>query len=104
MQQLSTTQEAYRKDRSANDIILRFVQFVQEAWNRGETVVLAVIDYDSFFENIWRDLLLVKMHKLGIRGKILKTLHNYLCERKYCFEVNDFVREFKESGNNFLSR
>ena len=95
---LSTTQEAYRKDRSANDIMLRFVQFVQEAWNRGETVVLAVIDYDSFFENIWRDLLLVKMHKLGIRGKILKTLHNYLCERKYCFEVNEFVSEFKESG------
>ena len=72
------------------------MQYIQEAWNENETVVLAVIDYDSFFENIWHDLLLVKLHDLGIRGKILKTLYNYLKNRKYCFEVNGYVSELKD--------
>ena len=93
----SFTQEAYRKERAANDILTRFVQSVQEAWNDGETVVLAIIDYDSFFENIWHDLLLVKLHELGIRGKTLKILYNYLRDRKCCFEVNGFVSELKDS-------
>ena len=95
---LSVTQEAYRKDRSGNDIKLRLVQSIQEAWNKDETVVLAVIDYDSFFENIWRDLLLVKLHELGVRGKVLKVLYNYLKGRKYCFEVNELVSELKDSN------
>ena len=93
---LSFTQEAYRKDRNANDITTRFVQFVQEAWNEGKTVVLAVIDYDSFFENIWHDLAIVKLHSLGIQGKILKTFSNYLSGRKYCIEVNDYVSELQD--------
>ena len=96
VQGLAETQEAYRKDRCGNDILVRFVHSVQDAWNRNETVVLAVIDYDSFFENIWRELLLVKLHKLGIRGKTLKILYNYLRERKYCFEVNGIVTELHE--------
>ena len=71
---LASTQDAYRRDRGPNDIITRFIQFVQEAWNKNETVVLAIVDYDSFFENIWHDLLLVKLHKLGIKGEVLKTI------------------------------
>ena len=92
------TQEAYRKDRSPNDITTRLVQTIQQAWNDDETVVLAIIDYDSFFENIWHDLLVVKLYQLGIRGKILKTLYNHLKNRKYCFEVNGFVSELKTSN------
>ena len=94
---LSFTQEAYRKDRSANDILIRLVQFVQEAWNKGETVVLAIIDYDSFFENIWHDLALIKLHDLGIRGKTLRILYSYLKNRKFCFEVNGYVSELRDS-------
>ena len=92
------TQEAYRKDRSPNDILTRLVQSIQEAWLNGETVVLAIVDYESFFENIWHDLLVVKLHKLGIKGKILKTLYNHLKDRKHCFEVNGFVSELKTSN------
>ena len=95
---LARTQEAYRRDRSPNDILTRFVQSVQESWNDGETVVLAVIDYDSFFENIWHELILVKLHKLGIKGNILKVLYNYLKNRQYCFEVNGHVSELRSSN------
>ena len=94
---LSFTQEAYRKDRSANDILIRLVQFVQEAWNKNETVVLAIIDYDSFFENISHELTLIKLYNLGIKGKVLKTLYSYLKNRKFCFEINGFVTELKEN-------
>ena len=74
------------------------MQFVQEAWNEGETVVLAIIDYDSFFENIWHDLALIKLHELGIRGKTLKILYSYLKNRKFCFEVNGVAPFFRSKG------
>ena len=61
-------------------------------------------DYDSFFENIWHDLLLVKLHKAGIKGKILKIMYNYLKNRKFCFEVNGYVKRVKRKHGRDTAR
>ena len=34
---------------------------------------------------------------MGIKGKTLKILYNYLRSRKYCFEVNEYVSELHDS-------
>ena len=91
---ISATQDAYRHDQSCNDLVLRLVQTIQEAWNRGETLVLAAIDFDSYFETIWREKLINKLYNIGIRGSIVKVLESYICHRQHRFSINSFTSEW----------
>ena len=86
---LSKTQDAYRKEHNCNDTNLRLVQTIQDAWNSGMTVIVCFLDFDSYFENIWRENLICKLHDLGIRGKFLKLLHDYLDNRQMKIVVNN---------------
>ena len=94
----SATQDAYRHNHSCNDLVLRLTQSIQEAWNRKETVVLACIDFESYFETIWRERLINKLSSSGVNGNILKVLHTYLCSRFYRFAINDHQTEWSHSS------
>ena len=94
----SNTQEAYRKDRVCNDIMIRFVQSVQEGWNRGETTVLCIFDFESYFETLWRDKLICKLYDAGIKGKILRLFADYISNRKFRLVVNNHTTEWHDSS------
>ena len=87
----SSTQEAYRKDHNCNDLVLRAVQHIQEEWNRGETTVMCIFDFSSYFECIWREKLVCKLHEAGIKGDMLRLMADYLTERKFRLVVNQYT-------------
>ena len=92
---LSTTQDAYRNEREANDLVLRLVQNIQDSWNEDKTVIVFISDFTGFFESVWRPLLIIKLKKAGICGDILKQLvDDYLHERKVRFNVNSVMTEW----------
>lgn len=41
------TQEAFRKDRNCNNIVVRVVQHIQEGWNHDKTTALLVFDFEN---------------------------------------------------------
>ena len=49
--------------------------------NKKESTLVAFIDMEKAFDSVWRDGLLVKMHKLGIRGNIWSWISNFLSDR-----------------------
>ena len=51
---------------------------------------------------MWRPGLLFKVFKIGINGKLLLLLHNYLTDRQYCLHVNDGVSEWITSKVGIL--
>ena len=63
-------QEGFRKLHSTTHALLRFVQDVFNGFNRKQSTLAASIDMEKAFDSVWRDGLLVKMHKLGIRGTV----------------------------------
>ena len=95
---LSITQEAYRKDRNCNDLMLRLVQSIQEGWNRGETTVLCIFDFSSYFESVWRERLICKLYEAGVKGRMLRLFHDYISNRKFRLVVNKFTTEWTESS------
>ena len=93
----SKTQDAYRKDHNCNDLVLRAVQHIQEGWCRGETTVMCIFDFDSYFECIWREKLICKLHEVGIKGDMLRLIADYLTDRKFRIVVNQHTSDWVES-------
>ena len=74
-------QEGFRKFHSTTHALLRMIQDVFNGFNRKESTLAAFIDMEKAFDSVWRDGLLVKMHKLGIRGKIWSWISDFLSDR-----------------------
>ena len=65
-------QEGFRKFHSTTSALLRLVQGIYNGFNNKENTLAAFIDLEKAFDSIWRDGLLVKLHRFGIRGEIME--------------------------------
>ena len=75
-------QEGFRKFHSTTSAMLRLVQGIYNGFNNKKNTLAAFIDLEKAFESIWRDGLLVKLHRFGIRGRLWKWIEGFLCDRK----------------------
>ncbi|CAG2211960.1 unnamed protein product [Mytilus edulis] len=81
MQIIDINQEGFRKNHSTSNCLLRFIQNVIEKYNKGEITLACLIDLEKAYDSIWREGLMVKLHKLGIQGKTWKWIKNFLNNR-----------------------
>ncbi|CAG2246831.1 unnamed protein product [Mytilus edulis] len=81
MQIIHINQEGFRKNHSTSNCLLRFIQNVIEIYNKGQTNLACLIDLEKAYDSIWREGLMVKLHKLGIQGKTWKWIKNFLNNR-----------------------
>lgn len=84
----ASTQDAYRKQHSCIQSMVRVVNKLQEAKAMKEYSVGVFMDFESCFEKVWRAGLLFKAIKIGICGRMLIYLYNYITDRKYYLKVN----------------
>ncbi|KAI8519285.1 hypothetical protein Bbelb_025420 [Branchiostoma belcheri] len=76
-EKLADTQDAYRKQRTCTQTVLRMVQDIQEAWQSGESVVLVVMDLESCYERIWRESLILKLYNVGVNRRLLVNIQEF---------------------------
>ena len=79
---IDTEQEGFRKFHSTTSALLRLVQDIYNAFNNKSETLAAFIDLEKAFDSVWREGLLVKLHRLGIRGQIWKWIEGFLSDRK----------------------
>ena len=53
-----------------------------------KTVICLFLDFEKAFDSVWKKGLIVKLFSLGIKGKILKLIDQFLKSRKVCLNVN----------------
>ena len=90
---VAETQNAFRRQKSCVQSVLRVTNSMSEAKAKKESTVLAVMDYESCYERIWRAGLLHKASKIGINGRMWLYLKNFLWDRSYYIRVNDFTSQ-----------
>ena len=86
---IAKTQDAYRKQHSCVQSVVRVINQLHEAKARKDYSVVLIMDFESCFEKVWRSGLLWKAMKKGINGRMLMFLHNYVTDRKYSLRVNE---------------
>ena len=87
---IAVTQNAYRRQKSCVQTMIRLCNSVSESRNRKEHTVLTVMDFESCYERIWRAGLLYKASKKGVCGRMWLYIKNFLTDRNYYMRVNSF--------------
>lgn len=85
---ISEFQSAFRSSGSTLDHLTRLCNDVWTAFEERKTVTLVMADIHKAYDTVWRDGLRVKLHKLGIRGRMLRWLSDFLKNRRQFVVVN----------------
>lgn len=78
---LSAGDVGFRKNGNTTHQILRIANAAKEAWADGSDLALVSLDVDKAFDSLWPTGLIIKMHKLGIRGRMLTWTDKYMKDR-----------------------
>ena len=77
--------------------MVRVVNSLQEAKTKKEYCIAMFMDFEFCFEKIWRAVLIYKAAKLGICGRMLLYLYNYVNDWKFYLRVKKETSEWMTS-------
>lgn len=77
----SPSQFGFRKGRSCVIQMVIYLETLYDAYESGKDINVIYTDYEKAFDKVDHGLLLQKLHKIGIRGRLLKLLQSYLTGR-----------------------
>ena len=66
-------QSSFRRAKSADDHLFRLSQSIIESFNRGEHVVVAFLDVEKAFDNVWHNGLRFKIFQLDLPTKMTRA-------------------------------
>ncbi|BHF82667.1 hypothetical protein SprV_0802580600 [Sparganum proliferum] len=97
---LSNAQYGFRRGRSCVTNLLYTLQSWTRALDAKHTVHVAYIDFRKAFDSVPHQRRLYKLRIMGIGGKLLKWIENFLVGRPQivCVEQQQSSRTFTESG------
>ena len=95
-------QSGFRRAKSTDDHLFRLSQSIMESFNRGEHVVVAFLDVEKAFDNVWHNGLRYKIFQLGLPTEMTCWLSDFLVGQLIQVNVNSFLSN-QSSVNSFLS-
>ena len=78
---LSEHQNGFRPNRSTTDSIAHIINSIYTSFHNKEVTVALFIDLKAAFDKVNHQALLIKIHKLGLRGRIAKYIKNFISNR-----------------------
>ena len=87
---IAKSQNAYRKQKPCTKTMVRLCNSIRRQKNRKQHTVLVVMYFESCNVKIWRAGLLHKASNKCINGKLWLYINNFIIDRKYYIQVNDY--------------
>ena len=87
----SKYQSGFRKSKSKNDHLFRLSQTIMESFNRGEHVIVAFLDVEKAFDNVWHNGLRYKIYQLDLPTKLCRWLSDFLVGRVIQVKIEGFL-------------
>ena len=78
---LSPTQTGYRKHRSTEDQLAYLAQNIEDAFQEKRKVLAVFFDLSNAFDKVWKEGLLVKLLRTGVRSKMYMWIQHFLFAR-----------------------
>ena len=75
------SREAFGKKHSTVNAVRRLVQSIFNGFENNKCTAAIFVDLKGAFDNIWREGLIVKLHEIGVHGKLPKWINNFLQDR-----------------------
>ncbi|GIY08049.1 reverse transcriptase domain-containing protein [Caerostris darwini] len=80
---IAKEQAGFRSSRSTNQHVALLSQCVKDSLDNNHVLTAVFIDLKSAYDNVWREYLLLKLSKLGIRANLFNWIKGFLCQRSF---------------------
>ena len=81
-------QEGFTEKKNTIRYLNRLILGIKSDIQEGKTVICLFLDFEKAFDSVWNKGLIVKLFKLGFRGKFLKLIDHFLSARKVSLNIN----------------
>ena len=92
---LSPHQHGFRSNKSCLTQLLEYLHFVEEMTDNGDCVDAVYLDCSKAFDTVPHDLLLLKLKCVGIDGRTLNWIKDFLTNRQQRVQVKDCCSEWR---------
>ena len=77
---ITNKQVGFRQGRSCKEQVIRLTHHVSDGFQCSlpKRTVMALFDYSKAYDRTWRELLLLKLYKMGVQGQLLKEVAPFL--------------------------
>ena len=80
---LSPYQNGFRPGRSTADSLLQLIDQVQRGFQTKHVTIALFLDLKAAFDKVNKTALLIKLHKIGIRGRLANFTQEFLKDRTF---------------------
>ncbi|KAA5655415.1 reverse transcriptase family protein [Pseudomonas aeruginosa] len=87
-------QHGFISHRSTETNLCEFLDYVLSSMEDGHQVDVVYTDYSKAFDRINFDILIEKLHGLGVHGDLLRWLESYVRDRSQAVTFNGFCSSF----------
>ncbi len=91
---ISTYQNGFRARRSCNDHVLTLQELLLDRKSKGKSTWLFFLDFKKAFDLLKHDVMLVSLHKLGIKGKLWRIVKRLYKNMKSVVKVQGISDPF----------
>ncbi len=85
---INSSQHVFTKGKSCLTNLLKFLEDITLALDKGEPVDAIYLDFSKAFDKVLRQILLVKLRAHGISGHVVNWIENWLSYRKLRVVIN----------------
>ena len=93
---LNDSQHGFRRNRSCLTQLIEHLDRVLRAVSDGDEVDVIYLDYQKAFDKVDHRVLVSKLEKYGVSGKLLEWIRNFLQDRVQAVTVDQVFSDFKE--------
>jgi ribonuclease HI/exonuclease III len=96
---INNAQSGFRKGRKTTDHLTRLESSVNMGLANKESTVAIFLDLEKAYDMVWRQGVIIKMQTMGIGGRMLRWVDNFLTDRYIQVKVNGVLSGFKYVEN-----
>ena len=92
-------QEGFTEKKNTIRYLNRLLLDIKYDLHKGKTVICLFLDFEKAFDSVWKKGLIVKLFLLGIKGKFLSLIDQFLQTRKVYLNVNGWKGETRKCSD-----
>ena len=101
-------QAGFRKNRSANDQLVRFESLLRDAFINKDHMVSIFFDLEKAYDTAWKHGVVKDMHESGLRGHLPVFVENFMRDREFNVRIgttmsDNFIQEMGVPQGSIIS-
>ena len=92
---INDNQAAFRKHRSTEDQITYLSQMIEDGFQQKKSTLVIWVDLEKAFDQVWKCGLHLKLAKMGVGGKMLSCIEQFLLNRSARVRVGNHQSQKK---------